>query len=211
MAHNLQKIAILFCWGTAFAAGPFSHQLHLKLKLSCTQCHSGAIASASAGDNLLPKAEVCKPCHAQGPPTAIKQPRKLLVTKFSHAQHAKLGNVARAIVAAIDRKTYLGKPRAGERAMLAAAKTTCESCHQGVQQNVKVDASLFPSMSDCLVCHSKVEPPFSCSTCHDASAKLMPASHDDKWLDFHATGRANLDRPSCQPCHGQRFTCRGCH
>lgn len=131
--------------------------------------------------------------------------------KFSHAQHAKFGNPAPLIAAAIDKKTYLGAPRPNQRELLKTASNGCETCHLGITTNVKVDASLFPAMSDCLVCHSKIEPPFSCSTCHDQSTKLMPATHNDAWLDFHASGKANFDRPSCQPCHGQRFTCRGCH
>ena len=199
--------------GTAWGAGPFSHKLHLQLKLTCQQCHAAAARSQNASDNLLPAESVCKPCHASGVPTPIKAPRKGTVTKFNHSKHVPLGKtIALSIVTALDKKTYLGHPPANIREQLAAANDACTSCHRGLSQNVKVDASVFPPMSDCLVCHNKVEPPFSCSTCHDQpSAKLMPASHDDKWLDFHATGKAGFDKVSCQPCHGVKFTCRGCH
>jgi hypothetical protein len=194
-----------------YAAGPFSHQLHLKLKLACTTCHANAATSQATSDNLLPAAKACTPCHTQGPPTAIKEQRKVGVQKFPHATHAKLPNIAPLIAAAIDKGKYLGKPAEGERALLGQASNNCEACHRGLHQNAKVDADVFPHMSDCLVCHSKIEPPFSCETCHDKSVNLMPANHDDKWLDFHASGKAGFDKLSCQPCHGQQFTCRGCH
>ena len=64
---------------------------------------------------------------------------------------------------------------------------------------------------DCLVCHPKIDPPFSCEFCHDAGPHLKPANHTPAYVDLHSTGRANLNKPACVTCHDRRFTCLGCH
>ena len=70
----------------------------------------------------------------------------------------------------------------------------------------------FPRMADCLVCHSEVDPPFSCEKCHDADAALKPAEiHTPDFLEAHSRPGALADKTSCQPCHGREFTCLGCH
>jgi hypothetical protein len=210
LAHLLQAVAaVLLVAGTAQAA-QFSHRVHLQLKLPCTGCHSSVPASTKVEDNNLPPGAVCISCHKDGEP--IKAPRAARLSKFSHQQHLKLGNIAPLIVAAIDSKEYLSAPK-NLRALLNS-KNACEACHRGLPESDAVTDAAFPQMADCLVCHSKmekIEPPFSCTTCHAKSFNLMPANHDAQWLDFHGSGKANLDRQSCAVCHGRKFTCRGCH
>jgi hypothetical protein len=123
-----------------------------------------------------------------------------------------MGNVAPVIAAAIDSGEYLSPPRDIRRFL--NTKNACEACHRGLAESDAVTDAAFPQMADCLVCHKKIEkidPPFSCAACHAKSFKLMPASHDAQWLDFHASGKANMDRQSCAVCHDRKFTCRGCH
>ncbi|MGH2374954.1 MAG: hypothetical protein ACRD96_25935, partial [Bryobacteraceae bacterium] len=67
------------------------------------------------------------------------------------------------------------------------------------------------AMADCLVCHSKVDPPFSCEFCHDSKAALKPASHVPDFLDSHHAKNAAVDRTTCAVCHARKFTCQGCH
>ena len=67
-------------------------------------------------------------------------------------------------------------------------------------------------MADCLVCHNKIDNPFSCEKCHTAPAvQLKPPSHTADYVDTHSSGKLQLDKPSCVICHGKEFTCLGCH
>lgn len=195
----------------------FSHAVHLNKKIPCVTCHAGAPSSAKAGDNLLPRPELCLNCHsgerALKTAAAVKQPRKTTVTKFNHQLHLKLGNLAPVIRQAIEAKTYLSEP--GDLAVqLAAVRNPCQTCHRGLEQSASTSMAgpaHFPRMADCLVCHNKIDPPFSCVKCHDEGQHLKPASHTNDWIDRHSSGKANLDKPSCAVCHGRRFTCLGCH
>lgn len=139
---------------------------------------------------------------------AIKQPAVTLVTKFSHAKHQRLGAfTGRILTRAIDSKTYLSPP--GIRPSPHA--NACTGCHKGLETADSVSKANFPKMADCLVCHPKVEPPFSCVNCHDDSPALKPANHGAGFVDLHSSGKANLDKTTCAVCHGRRFTCLGCH
>ena len=40
---------------------------------------------------------------------------------------------------------------------------------------------------------------------------LRPADHTREFIDTHSTGKINLDKQSCLPCHGRDFPCMGCH
>lgn len=66
-------------------------------------------------------------------------------------------------------------------------------------------------MADCLVCHSKIDAPFSCEFCHARNANLKPSSHTPDYLDTHTRKNALPDKASCVICHGRRFACLGCH
>ena len=83
---------------------PFSHAVHLKLKVACLECHTQASISTKAQDNLLPAADACKRCHEPGP---IGEPAKLRVTQFNHQFHLKMGNVAPVILAAVRSRKYM--------------------------------------------------------------------------------------------------------
>ncbi len=112
----------------------------------------------------------------------IKAPRETLVIKFDHQFHMQL-----------------------------ADKAGCTFCHKGLDQSEAVTKTAFPPMTDCLVCHNKIDNPFSCETCHSPKSNLKPVSHTDDWIDRHNRKSTVLDKPSCVPCHGERFHCLGCH
>lgn len=157
-------------------------------------------------DNNLPRKEVCLPCHRD---VRIEAPSKTTLSRFNHSLHAKLGNIAPLIAAAIDRKNYLSDGAAIRRHL--DTKDPCQACHRGLTQSDRISRDAFPQMADCLVCHNTIDPPFSCEKCHADPAKLKPASHTPGYIDFHSSGKANLDKTSCAVCHGRRFTCMGCH
>jgi hypothetical protein len=187
---------------------PFSHELHLQVHLSCTSCHTQAPASSKLEDNLLPPEKVCLDCHDQA---VIKKPSPTLLNRFSHQRHVALGNIAPVLRAAVKSGTYLSKPGDLLTKLDAAGSEACAACHRGLESAESVSKANFPQMADCLVCHNKIDAPFSCEFCHARSAALKPANHTGDFLDGHTRKDAPLDRTTCAVCHGRKFTCLGCH
>lgn len=216
MAYLAQRLARKAGWLAAAAllmfspvvpAGPFSHQIHLQLKLPCATCHPAA-SSTQVADNNLPKPDVCAGCHKDGA-RPVKAPRLTNLSRFSHKQHLQMGNLAPAIAKAIDAKEYLSDP--GDIRRHLDTKNACTACHRGLEESSAVSAAVFPQMADCLVCHNKIDPPFSCETCHERTAALKPATHTQDYLDRHTKTNVFKDKTTCAVCHGRRFTCLGCH
>ena len=185
---------------------PFSHRLHLELKLACTQCHTGVEHSTRVDDDNLPAASACKPCHQDVP---IPAAPKTLVAHFSHEKHLKLGNVAPIIARAIDRGQYLS--RFNEIRKHLNTTNPCLACHRGIEASEAVSHANMPQMADCLVCHNKIDLPFSCEYCHATNEKLRPADHPRDFLESHTRPDAKFDKASCAVCHGRTFRCMGCH
>jgi hypothetical protein len=165
----------------------------------------------------LAKGGQCVNCHAaQKDATSLSEKRKGNVLQdFNHAFHLKFGNIAPLIRAAIDEKKYLGSPNkidlAGLRAHLDT-KNACQACHRGLEKTTgALTKANFPHMEDCLVCHNKIDNPFSCADCHGKNVALKPANHSPDFLDRHTSGKLDLDKTTCAACHGKRFTCLGCH
>ncbi len=210
MAYLLQ--GLILCAALASAA-PFSHKQHLALKLVCATCHQSVAQSKSAADNNLPDVAVCASCHKPGE-VSVKTPSARTVDKFNHALHTKMGNLAPAFRGAITAKTWLGqKTDAEARLPHLDTKNACAGCHQGIEQSEAIAAQTthFPHMADCLTCHNKIDPPFSCEQCHSTPAKLQPASHSPGFIDRHNRFKDQLERETCTVCHGREFRCLGCH
>jgi hypothetical protein len=189
---------------------PFSHKPHLKLpaNLACVQCHSSVQSSTQSEDNNLPRVAVCLGCHKEGS-VSIGQPRPTLLAHFNHQKHVSLGNIAPVIRAAIDSKTYLAQ--VGDIRRHLNNDSPCAACHRGMEESTALAKTDLPQMADCLVCHNKIDPPFSCDFCHAKGAALKPANHTQDFLDSHSRKDAKLDRTTCAVCHGRKFTCMGCH
>jgi hypothetical protein len=195
----------------------FSHRRHLAMKsVGCEDCHYSVLSSWLATDDNLPKAATCLACHDglhamkhdDGEKAyAFKSPTRTL--KFSHQQHLALGNVAPALAAAIDSGTYLSPTRPARSQL--ETENACMACHRGLQESDATGAANHPQMADCLVCHTTIDPPFSCELCHTQEAKIKPASHTSNFLDLHSSRHAKLDKASCRICHGVGFRCMGCH
>lgn len=185
---------------------PFSHRLHLHLKLECTKCHTAAAQSTRAQDNLLPDKKLCLTCHKDA---VIPPPAPTPLNRFNHALHLKLGNIGPVLARAIDTKAYLSPP-ADIRAHLNSTNP-CIACHRGLTQSDAVTPANLPRMADCLVCHSHIDPPDSCEFCHAKTMTLKPSNHTADFLDAHNRKNARLDKTTCAVCHGRKFTCLGCH
>ena len=136
------------------------------------------------------------------------QPRPPL--KFDHAQHAKLGDLGPILRGARKAGTHLWS--GPEHTQSPAPGSGCQACHSGIATGEP--KSRLAAMADCLVCHNKIDPPFSCSFCHSGpESAWKPASHSADFLDRHTAGLAklNLVKAECAVCHGRKFTCLGCH
>jgi hypothetical protein len=199
--------------GAAFLAdaAPFSHKLHLAMKLECATCHRAAATSTKAEDDLLPPKTVCAGCHDASFAPQRPPPLPVPVVHFSHAVHLKIGSHLGPIIArAIDIGTYL-QPSSDVRGHLNA-KNPCQVCHRGLEESEQVTAANMPKMADCLVCHTKIVVPWSCEECHAKGAALKPESHKrESFFDTHSQGAFRPQRATCAVCHGREFTCMGCH
>ena len=194
----------------------FSHRLHLKqVGVTCTGCHGSAATSRVATDRVLPQEEVCQACHdgkiAPNVDSTWLAAREVEARtfRFDHELHLKLGNVAAIIRSAIDGGSYLGESIDVRR--LLSHDSTCQGCHRGLEETDLATNANLPTMSDCLVCHTEIDNPFSCEECHLPDSLLKPADHTREFIDLHSTGRLNLDKTTCLPCHGTNFACMGCH
>jgi hypothetical protein len=188
------------------AAAPFSHRVHLKLKPDCTSCHTTVAHSTRVEDNNLPSPSVCRPCHQN---VSIPEPPKTILAHFSHEKHLQLGNVAPVIAKAIDSGQYLSP--AGDIRQHLNSSNPCLACHRGIETSDAVSRANLPQMADCLVCHNKIDPPFSCEACHQPGPQLKPSNHTRDFTDVHTNPKSGLDKTTCAVCHGRRFTCQGCH
>jgi hypothetical protein len=147
--------------------------------------------SLTAEHPPLPPGVRCQDCHLDVPPSTTARragPRGL---RFNHKLHLSFPNPGTLISTALQRAS------------------ACQACHRRFDQP---SVSHLPHMADCLVCHYKIDNPFSCEKCHTvAPAQLKPPSHTPDYVDTHSSGKLKLDKPSCVICHGREFTCLGCH
>ena len=207
---------VVFAAGAAAGAEPFSHKLHLAQGIECTFCHEATLKSTRADEKLIPAGKVCAECHDDGrapsrtPPGATPVP----LAGFNHALHLRMGSILAPVIAsAIDKRVYL-QPREAEAVWIRNHLNTgnpCQACHRGLEESDRVTPAALPQMADCLVCHTVIDPPFSCEDCHAKDAPLKPASHTEHFVSDHSSGKLHLDKSTCALCHGRTFTCGGCH
>jgi predicted CXXCH cytochrome family protein len=195
----------------------FLHRDHLGLpKINCLSCHTQTRESPESNEFSLPPRTLCTGCHDGQktkklgmPDSSFSEHSSPTKLRFSHKQHLALGNVAPAILAAIESNQYLGRVN-GLKTSLSTTNE-CQACHRGLLEIDGRNPAHFPQMADCLVCHATIEPPFSCELCHPSDAKLKPDTHTADFMDTHSSQMATLDRSTCKMCHGLKFRCKGCH
>lgn len=200
----------------------FSHRWHLAREGTvCEDCHGTAGGSLRSEESNLPEEKACLRCHDglraradcklchRNPGSVRSGPSATRSYRFSHAAHMALGNAAPILASAIDGGRYLSPPGDARRHLDSAGP--CEACHRGVREADLATRAHLPRMADCLVCHPRIDPPFSCTYCHAPEAELKPSSHTARFTEMHSSREAMPDKSSCRVCHGLRFTCMGCH
>ena len=85
----------------------------------------------------------------------------------------------------------------------------CQGCHRLTRDAANPG---FPAMQFCIGCHNKIDMTDSCMKCHSPTQKLQPDSHAQAgFFDLHSSGKLHTKTAGCAVCHGDSFTCQGCH
>lgn len=170
----------------------FSHKVHKELT-DCQSCHTGAAASVSLKDKMLPTKAECKACHDvedkekcgtchyDNVYVPLVQTKSAL--KFNHSQH----------VGKLNKK--------------------CDDCHKGLGdvEYSKQAKWLIPPMESCYACHNnKSVASNECKVCHVGTANLLPKNH--QVVDFKRSHKflAKEAKANCQMCHDNN-SCEACH
>lgn len=198
----------------------FSHQLHLGVKLECSECHSGiekkTIPSAASG---LPPMSECMNCHSVKsasvecsachlPEEDLKPASHTINFAHSHSDLAKNG---------------VNEMSSGMGCVNCHQQSFCQECHEGEN----LDQTTHPlnyafthaleaqgKEKDCGVCH---QDRLFCNDCH-RDYQVFPHNHQQSgWAvpiagGLHAIEAAN-DLESCASCHEQNALdiCEPCH
>jgi len=117
--------------------------------------------------------------------------------------------VGKVLASAVESGRYLSPP--GDMRRHLNSENACLACHRAITETDLGTDEHLPRMADCLVCHSKIDPPFSCGYCHTRDQQLKPADHTSNFADRHSSRKDVADKTSCKVCHGVKFTCMGCH
>jgi len=194
----------------------FSHKAHLGRGATCTTCHTTALTSRSALDNLLPTEAACRACH----PIDRAQPAKI-ATPVAACAGCHAGWQAGQPIA----RTYL-TPSPLKFDHSAHQMSACESCHRGIREVELATTKQLPTMQSCLACHKQGGEERRCADCHVTQlggrlattfehGELAPRHAglgDDHGPGFereHAV-QARAPGATCAACH-DRSECVDCH
>ncbi len=177
MANFVQGLILLALAGIASAAG-FSHAQHLKLDVTCLNCHGSAVASSKVADNNLPRLGTCTGCHGASFAFAFKQPREFFLAKFPHRLHVKSvescaschANMAQSAVSSRANFPVMADCIVCHNKIVMT--DSCETCHTpGSKLRPATHTQTFIDSHNrattvregCAVCHGKN---FTCAGCH---------------------------------------------
>jgi hypothetical protein len=141
-------------WSAEGAEQPiaFPHNTHLKLGISCIDCHSGADIRAEAG---LPSVRKCMLCHQK---LAREKPEVKKVIEYANKG-----------IEIPWQRVYSFAPGAHvnfRHAPHYAAKISCATCHGDLTQETVAEHTVTLTMGTCLTCHRQKNASQDCATCH---------------------------------------------
>src|SRR5215210_2300901 len=120
---------------------PFSHALHVSIKIDCQYCHSSVTASASAG---IPATQTCMTCHSQ-------------VRTDSPALAPVRDSYATGKPIEWNRVHDLGDFVYFNHSIHVAKGVGCSTCHGRIDQMTRVYKAEPMTMQWCLTCHRAPE------------------------------------------------------
>lgn len=176
----------------------FSHALHYGEEgLDCVSCHATFDSEEDPG---MPVLAQCMLCHEEI--DAEKPPERQIATLFD-------GETYRAQrISALPEEVVFSHPDH------ALDEELCSSCHEGIEENERLDGRVAVSMDDCSSCHAKLGIASECSTCHsEIDEDHPPSTHAFDWQRVHGRvfrAGSELTANRCDLCHLER-DCNDCH
>jgi hypothetical protein len=185
----------------------FSHRAHRSE--GCASCHTYALKSTRAQDDLTPAEAVCARCHR----IDRAHPERTKCARCHTAWNAlgfPLPVVKRAPQLKFSHKLHAAIP--------------CVRCHEGVEDCTRPSLSHLPTMTSCRECHEGKRR-LRCSGCHltDPSGRLRTrldtglltpsgSLHGDRHGPDFVTehGQVGKEARYCESCHRQA-QCLHCH
>jgi hypothetical protein len=167
----------------------FSHKLHFEDEgLDCMACHANFEDSDDPG---MPVRAQCMLCHEDI--DAEQPPEKRIDSLFD-------GDVYRA-----QNLSRLPEEVVFSHMLHAVDSELCGTCHEGIEQNERLDDRMAVSMDDCSACHQNLGLANECSTCHSVLREdVAPASHGGNWQRYHGQvfrSGSELTANRCSMCH----------
>lgn len=172
----------------------FSHPKHVgELGIACADCHSGAVKSRSAADNLMPDHASCQSCHEEQ------------VNNDCAYCHTNPDDIRPSVPPARD-LVFSHEQHAGARGI------SCETCHAGVANGDGAGEVRSPEMATCVDCHSAEKASNECQTCHNDFARLIPGDHlvSGFTKEHDRPVRVGAMEIDCATCHTES-SCQECH
>ena len=210
----------------------FFHDVHLKEEIACEDCHGDVADSVRASDNNLPSGEVCNLCHMldEDDPANADPPSACNTCHLEFDGTYTGDDPHEDPESALYRPAPVVIPTANlkfNHKVHVDHNIPCESCHGGLE-NIAVanNRNSLPVMGTCISCHTGVEAPDECSTCHLATpsgtlvtefeqGQMVPHgyyrndAHDDDFIKNHAQVTRE-EQAYCENCHTPDY-CVDCH
>ncbi len=167
----------------------FNHRIHYQaLGLDCTGCHE---VGHEGRDVSLPREEYCLGCHDG----------RLVPSDCSHCHDQAEAPTGYRRVAS---ELIFSHPE-----HLVDEGVDCLSCHSDLP-TAGLSGAGSPAMETCFTCHAGVRQTTECVACHTDPGRVTARIHPAGWQEGHRVA-ANMDQPSCEPCHRTDDRCSLCH
>jgi hypothetical protein len=135
----------------------FDHAAHARLGATCEGCHSAAVTSAIAGDNLIPGEAACRGCHKIDRAQPTKAVGKGEGPARCDACHTDGNGNHWMPVNAVSEPPRVALVRPNlkfNHRQHAARGIDCQLCHASASTRAMVTRADLPMMSSCLGCHT---------------------------------------------------------
>ncbi len=151
----------------------FDHAAHARLGATCEGCHTAAVRSTVAADNLIPGEAACRSCHK----IDRAQPGKVVPAGQGAARcdachiDASGNGWMPADAHASPPRVALARPNLKFNHRLHAGRGIgCELCHASAATQAMVTRADLPMMASCLGCHTGghdgLQATARCGACH---------------------------------------------